>query len=123
MKKTYLNKISKILLVFLTLAIIGGFCFQIVSANQGSLTAAQEFSHTKSASSNMMPCCEASSNHLLAISDLPSTKYPLQVLSLILAIIPIILILFSSKFSKYSYSYSFLAPPGPDLLLAVVKRE
>jgi len=123
MKKSFLNKISKILLVFIAVAIIGGFCFQIVSANQNPIMVAQEFSHTKSESSNMMPCCEASSNHLLAISDLPSTKYPLQVLSLILAILPISLISFTNKFSKYSFSFSSLAPPGPDLMLAVVKRE
>lgn len=123
MKKSYLNKISKIILLFLAVTLIGSFCFQIVSANQEPIMAAQGSSHTKSASADMMPCCQESSGHLLAISDLPSTRYPLQVLSLVFAIIPAILILFSNKFSKYSYSYSFLAPPGPDLLLTVVKKE
>ena len=123
MKKSSLNKISKILLLFLTIAIIGSFCFQIVSANQDPVMAGQVSSHTKSTSSDMMPCCQENSGHLLAISDLPSTKYPLQVLSLVFAIIPVILILFSNKFSRYSYSYYFLAPLGPDLLLTVVKKE
>lgn len=123
MKKSSLNKISKIILLFLAVALIGSFCFQIVSADQGPIMIAQEFSHTKSASSEMMPCCEKNSGHLLAISDLPSTKYPLQVLSLLLVIIPASLVIFANKFSKYSFSYSSLAPLGPDLMLAVVKRE
>ncbi|HEX7586568.1 MAG TPA: hypothetical protein VF390_02965 [Patescibacteria group bacterium] len=123
MKKSYLNKISKIMLLFLAVTLIGSFCFQIVLANQDPAMAAQGSDHAKSASSEMMPCCQENSGHLLAISDLPSTKYPLQILSLIFVIIPVILILFSNIFSKYSYSYSFLAPPGPDLLLTVVRRE
>ncbi|PJA87183.1 MAG: hypothetical protein CO141_00785 [Candidatus Moranbacteria bacterium CG_4_9_14_3_um_filter_42_9] len=123
MKKSSLNKISKILLLFLTIAIIGSFCFQIVSANQDPAMAGQGSSHTKSTSSDVMPCCQENSGHLLAISDLPSTKYPLQILSLILAIIPVICIILESKFSKYSFSFSSLAPLGPDLMLAVVKRE
>lgn len=109
------------MLLFLAVTLIGSFCFQIVLANQDPAMVAQGSAHTKSASSEMMPCCQENSGHLLAISDLPSTKYPLQILSLIFVIIPVILILFSNIFSKYSYS--FLAPPGPDLLLTVVRRE
>ena len=123
MKKSYLNKVSKIALLFLAVTLIGSFCIQIVSADQSQTMVTQEFSHTKSTSSNVMPCCEENSGHLLAISVLPSTKYPLQVLSLILALIPASLILFENKFFKYSYPYSSLAPPGPDLLLTVIKKE
>lgn len=111
------------MLLFLAVTLIGSFCFQIVSADQGPIMVAKEFSHTKNASSDMMPCCEENSGHLLAISDLPSTKYPFQVLSLLLVIIPASLVIFANKFSKYSYSFSTLAPPGPNLMLAVVKRE
>jgi len=122
MKKSSLNKISKITLLFLTVALIGSFCVQLVSSDYGQMVA-QEFSHTKSASSNMMPCCEESSGHILATLDLPSTKYPLQVLGLLLMSIPASLILFANKFSKYSFSYYSLAPLGPDLLLTVIKKE
>jgi hypothetical protein len=126
MKKSTLNKISKIALLFLAVTLIGSFCVQIVSANQSPVMVAKEFSHTKSASSDMMPCCEESNAHLLATFNLPPTKYPLSILIVLLlsaAIATGLAVVFLNIFHRNSYSYSFLAPPGPDLMLAVIKRE
>ena len=120
MKKTYLNKISKIALLFLMITFIGGFCFQIISANQSHGMPMGEFSPAQGGSNKMMPCCGDNGGHLM-LFDLPPSKALLQLLSLAMAVVIVGAILICRNFS--TVSYSLLAPPGPDLLLTVIKRE
>jgi hypothetical protein len=116
MKKFFQNKITKLLLLFIIASLVIVFCFQIVSADQNHAMAMDSHSSSR----NMMPCCGDDFGHL-ATYDLPTIKSMLQLVSLMLVIIPLTLILVTDKFSNFSYS--LLAPPGPDLLLTVVKRE
>ena len=123
MEKSSLNKISKIILLFLAVTLIGSFCFQIASASHNHGAVMQNFSTSGGSAKNMMPCCEENTNHL-ALSDLPSTKNPLQFMSLILLVFASVgLVLSPNIFSNFAHSFSSLAPPGPDLLLTVVKKE
>jgi hypothetical protein len=120
MKRSFLNKVSKVVLLFLAISLVSGFCFQIFSMNQGHAMAMSDFSPMRGAAKNMMPCCGESSDHL-TLFDLPTSKPFIQILGLVTAVASVILIVILSNFSILSYS--FLAPPGPDLLLKIIKRE
>gem|GEM_PF-1145254 len=110
------NKIAKLFLLFIIASLVGVFCFQIVSADQSRGMAMDRHG----SSHNMMPCCRGDFGHL-AIYDLPSIKSLLQLASLMLVIIPLVLILVTNNFSNLSYSLP--APPGPDLLSTIIKKE
>ena len=120
MKRNFLNRVSKIVLLVLAVSLVGGFCFQIFSMNQNHAMAMSDFSPMRGADKNMMPCCGENDNHL-TLFDMPTFKSLIQILSLVTAVALVSLIIISRNFSILSYS--FLAPPGPDLLLKIIKRE
>lgn len=131
MKKRLKNKILRIATATLGIFLVSIFCFETVAAYQNNLVMpiqahsykmdGGDLSQPMRSADNMMPCCGDSEHHDLAIDVSSSKNFTRQLVALGSVVEPVDLAVSKNIFSNTSYELP--APPGPDILSAVVKKE
>jgi hypothetical protein len=129
MKNIFTNKLARLFSLALIFFVISAFCFEAVLAAPQAEMPIEAHDYRGADfplpmtdnSKNMMPCCGDSEHHEVAVDISASKNFMRQLVALGSVVKSAELTVRKNIFSNTSYELP--APPGPDILLSVVKKE
>jgi hypothetical protein len=129
MKGIFQYKFSKILLVSLVILSISVFCLETVFAYQNQVPMEMQthsylggdMPMTQQPVKNMMPCCGDNEHHDYSF-DITGRENQIDHLVFLGKVIEPLDVQQKEKYTLWD-TYKSLAPPGPDILASVIKKE